>query len=629
VFASVAGIEKCLGGLVLRRLLILLLFGLIVAGGVAIAWQAREQAQLVQGDLRAARSLLARAGGFQAGELEERLELIEQSEAHTVAAEDRLKRWPLRQLGALPLIGRDVRVVRAVAASATGTIRATRRVVTALEPLQTGAPTRANILKAADGLLSLRSALDRDLEQVRAARPLLTAAARSDYLRTAEAASRTSQRAGQGLKLAASLYGPPGTARWFLALQNPAELRGTGGLIGQYGTLESSLSGPRLTTVASYGRLNSRTKEGVSLPPAVARRYERFAVNQAWSSVNIPPDLPTVGRIVTRLYEQTMGDRIDGVIAVDPLVIAEVLRVSGPIEVDGVRLTADNVAEVTLVQAYLRYRQDNEARRDFLGQVAKATFSAFVEALNKDPFALLRGLGSAARGRHLQLYSTDPDGQEALMSLGLAGSAVAPQTGDYLMPVGINAAGNKLDAFTRRTLDWRVRLSPDGSARAQASLTLRNTVPRSGMPRYIVGPFDKRFRAGVNEQILTLYVASGYGFTRTRLNGHLVGAEAQADLGGLALTQAVKVPAGRSTTMDYQLTRPNAATPLGEDRLRYRLLLRPQATVRPDMARITVEAPPGWQFSALPPTARLKGGTARWSAPLDAERQLDFELVRS
>jgi hypothetical protein len=41
-----------------------------------IAWQARGQARLVEGDLTAARNLLARAGGFQAGRLEQRLDLI-------------------------------------------------------------------------------------------------------------------------------------------------------------------------------------------------------------------------------------------------------------------------------------------------------------------------------------------------------------------------------------------------------------------------------------------------------------------------------------------------------------------------------------------------------------------------
>jgi hypothetical protein len=88
-----------------------------------------------------------------------------------VAAQVRLNRWPLHQLGSLPLVGRDVRVVRAVTASATGTVRATRQVVTSLEPLQQGAPTRSSLLKAANGLLTLKGIVDEDLEQVRAARP--------------------------------------------------------------------------------------------------------------------------------------------------------------------------------------------------------------------------------------------------------------------------------------------------------------------------------------------------------------------------------------------------------------------------------------------------------------------------
>jgi hypothetical protein len=134
---------------VLRRLLVLSLFGLVVAGGALATWHARGQALLVQEDLATARELLARAGGFQAGKLSERLSLIDQAERHAVAAEARLRRWPLRQLGLLPVLGRDVRVARAVTASATSTVRGTRRLANALEPVLTRPPTRATILEAA------------------------------------------------------------------------------------------------------------------------------------------------------------------------------------------------------------------------------------------------------------------------------------------------------------------------------------------------------------------------------------------------------------------------------------------------------------------------------------------------
>jgi hypothetical protein len=128
--------------------------------------------------------------------------------------------------------------------------------------------------------------------------------------------------------------------------------------------------------------------------------------------------MPTVGRIITKLYEQTTGDRIDGVIAADPVAIAQVLGASGPIQAGGVRLTADNVAEETLVRAYVRYSADNPARRRLLEQVARATFEAFRCGLAKQPVELIRGLADAARGRHVQVYSRDPANQRALLALG-------------------------------------------------------------------------------------------------------------------------------------------------------------------------------------------------------------------
>jgi hypothetical protein len=136
----------------------------------------------------------------------------------------------------------------------------------------------------------------------------------------------------------------------------------------------------------------------------------------------------------------------------------------------------------------------------------------------------------------VQVYVADPAGQRTVTGLGLSGSAVAPATGDYLMPVGVNAGGNKLDAFLRRTVRWRVRLNEEGAAQATAGFTLANDGPSSGLPRYIIGPYDSDYRAGQNEQIATLYVAGGYGFTKATLDGQPSGAEAQADFGGLALT---------------------------------------------------------------------------------------------
>jgi hypothetical protein len=102
-------------------------------------------------------------------------------------------------------------------------------VVTALQRVQTRSLTRASILGAAEALLGLHARLERDLDQVRAARPLLIAGTRTATWRQPGRPASPPSVAVRALKLAADLYGPSGATRRFLAFQNPAELRGTGG----------------------------------------------------------------------------------------------------------------------------------------------------------------------------------------------------------------------------------------------------------------------------------------------------------------------------------------------------------------------------------------------------------------
>ena len=106
------------------------------------------------------------------------------------------------------------------------------------------------------------------------------------------------------------------------------------------------------------------------LPKQLVGRYERYAIGRDWSAVNIPPDMPAVGRLIAELYKDTTGDKIDGVIAADPLAVAEILRVAGPIQAGGAWLDADNVAEETLVRAYVRYEATTTPAGLFLDEVA-------------------------------------------------------------------------------------------------------------------------------------------------------------------------------------------------------------------------------------------------------------------
>jgi Protein of unknown function (DUF4012) len=597
----------------------------VVAGGGVLGLQVHAKAGGIQRDLDAARSLLVRAGGAQAGSAAQRLDLTRRAEGRTLAARGRLNDWPMRPLAAVPVLGRDVRAAGAVTDGALGVARAAGRVAATLDTAERR-PGPRSLSATATALSDLSHELHDGAVKVQRARTLLAGGARERFLKAARSAENAALRAGQGLGILATLYGPTGSTRYFLAFQNPSELRGTGGLIGQYGILEASPTGPVVRKVQTLQTLQTRLRGAVPPPPGLAGRYGRLGVTSDWRSVNIPPDLPTVGKLIVAMYRRSTGERLDGAILVDPFVLAGILRISGPITVQGVRLGPGRVTRALLLDAYVRYPTDKEARRRFHSRVGLQAAAATRRALGARPVELIKALASAARGRHLTVYATDSTAQRTLLELGIGGSATAPPVGDYLMPVGVNAAANKLDSFLRRHVRYSVRLQPDGGARASASITLHNGAPSGGLPRYLIGPFNSRFQAGENRTLQSLYVAGAYGFTRAARDGRRVRVVTDEELHGLALTQDVSIQAGRSTTVAYDLVR-HAAMQAEGSNFRYRLLLRPQATVNPDRLDVAVTAPDGWYFAELPPGFTGDGSVVRWSGKLDQERSLNFLLT--
>jgi hypothetical protein len=600
---------------------------LVVA--VLAGWQLQASADRVRDDLTLAKRLLGQASTAGPTSLARREALLQAVQPAITDARAQLRSWPLRQLGAAPLLGRDVRLASAAAAGAEQTAGAARAVVDALSRIGSGRLTGAALTATADAFQHLADVSADQAKWVRAKRPLLLDRQQREFLAGADQAARRAGQITQVLRLVARMYGSPRPAHLFLGFQNPAELRGTGGLIGQYGILQGSASGPKLITVDSYDTLNRRAA-GLAPRPGPAGLYpaKPDGVPNIWSSVNLAPHLPKVGRDIVELYRRTVGPPLDAVVLIDPLAVAGILKVSGPFYAAGSRITATNVVDRTLIEAYVRFADDRAARRRFLADVAHQTFASLRRGLERDPEGLVRALGAAARGRHLQLYAVDMGVEQALLDLGLAGNAAPPASGDYLLPVGVNTAGNKLDAFLQRKLRYAVTLDADGGAHAAVEIELRNSVRPSRLPVYVVGPYDRRFRAGEHRVYQVLYVAGDYAFSRATLNRHPVLAEARRDVGALTLAQQVRIPAGRTVTLGYKLERARAAEVSGR-LMRYELLLRPQATVRPDSLEVVVRAPDGWRFVGLPTGSRVDRSSARWSGPLDHEWTMTFVLERS
>jgi UDP-N-acetylmuramyl pentapeptide phosphotransferase/UDP-N-acetylglucosamine-1-phosphate transferase len=400
------------------------------------------------------------------------------------------------------------------------------------------------------------------------------------------------------------LLGADGPRRYFLAVQNPTESRGTGGLIGDWAVVVAQDGRIQLRNFQPLNPLvtGGNSHRSLRAPPTYLAQYQRFDPAHDWQNVNMSPDFPTVGAVIGDLFPQSGGSPVDGVIAVDPAGLQALLTLAGPINVTGwpVPITAANVQRVALFDAYVRYTDESQ-RSGFLGNVAHAAFSAFTKLQVGDPSRLLAVLGPAAQGRHIQVYSSRAAEEAYLDQAGLAGALPSVRS-DSVALTTQNLAANKIDYYLHRAISYGVTLTPAGNAggglpsRAAADATfgvrLDNTAPASGLPPSIIGPYEPGFRAGEESTYLSVY--SPLSFVSASQDGKPTTLSSAADAKNNAYSAFMDLQSGQRADLNVNLSGSVTLLPGGW----YELDLPHQPVVNPDQVSVTVTLAPGWKVKA-------------------------------
>jgi hypothetical protein len=405
--------------------------------------------------------------------------------------------------------------------------------------------------------------------------------------------------------------GADGPRRYFIAAQSPAEMRGTGGFLGAFAVLTVDDGRFSFSPFQSVADLPDFAPDAILAPsPSYARNYDRFGGAGYWRNINMTPDFPSAAVAVERSYLKATGVRLDGVIGADPAMLADLLKVTGPVRDPdlGRTLTSSNVVPYLTNTAYVRFG-DSDLRKPMLGEAASRIFDHFIRT--PDPsLTLLRALGSAVSGGHLLLYSDDPAIQRVLVQGGAAG-ALAPTSGDLLGFVQNNAAGNKVDYYERRDVGYRVRLLPGGAASGEAHVVLSNTAPSSG-PSYVIGPYDPSFRAGESVSWVGLYCGRGCTVGRVTRDGRAEPQQTGEELGHPFSLDYISIPSRETATLDYPVHTEGAwqgSASAGT----YRLTVLGQPTVHPATVRVEITAPPGMRIVEATNGMRVSGDRATWS----------------
>jgi hypothetical protein len=304
----------------------------------------------------------------------------------------------------------------------------------------------------------------------------------ADQVRRLDDVLRAASRA---VRMAPALLGEDRTRRYFVAVQQTSETRGTGGIIGGYAVLEAGSGRLRLVQQGNDLQLINDVR-GVDPPPGLpsgyAETYGPADGFSSWQSINLSPDLPAVSRVIAAKWARLTGQRIDGVIALDGQALQDLLSGSGPLDVGGGRtVQPGDLADYLAVGQYEGLSLDPSqiaGRKDRLTEVAGDVLKRLTTS-GAGSEELLRGLTRALQSGHLRMASADP----ALAGLHEAGVDGALPSGPapVAYPVLYNAMGSKLDRWVARKVTW----SCPSHGHVTVTVELRNDVPKGPLPAYV------------------------------------------------------------------------------------------------------------------------------------------------
>lgn len=491
----------------------------------------------------------------------------------------------------LPVVGRSWVAEARVTDAASAVVGAARTLAGATSGLSTGS-SGVSLPK----LAAARAALDRSAAQV--AGPLRALAAVNTGLTPpqlgAGVAAAQTQLMGFDARLRegadvvgalAGVLGGSGPRTVLVALENNAELRGTGGLVSSYamGTTNDGRFelGP-FRDVSSVALPDPAHAVRVPAPPDYVADYGGYLANTTiWKNVTMSPDIPASSQVLSEVAAATIGKRPDVVVLLDVPGMARIVTATGPVTINGQPVTGDALTKALLVDAYGNGALDNaqqDSRRHELEQAADQAFQRIRGGAVAD-LATVTALTEVTAGRHLAIWSARPAEQAALTRGGAAG-AVNPRGADVAMVTANNlgdgpGVGNKLDYYVDRSLRVDVTVGRT-SAQVTQTVTLHNGAP-AGLGPYVEGPNHP----GLLSELLALSAARDARFESFTLDGRDQPAALTHPNGTAQVSTLMQLP--RDVTATYQL---RYRVPVRDGH--YRLELLPQPLARPATLAVAI-----------------------------------------
>lgn len=380
-------------------------------------------------------------------------------------------------------------------------------------------------------------------------------------------------------------------------LQNPHELRPTGGFIGSFGRV--SMDKGEITQFFTEDVYNidvfALGREEFTAPEPIQRYTEVdywYFRDSNWS-----PDFSVSAQNAIKLYEfQTREEGIDTVIALTPFLVQEFLRLTGPIEVDGITFDETNLIDALqyrVEQEFWRIGLSDEERKTIINDLAQALKQRVFNLSSEELSQFYAIIMDALDRKEILVYTRNPELQALMEERRWAGHIVDTNS-DYLAVFDANLGALKTDRLVVRNHEYSVIEQEDGTLKASLTLRYKNN-----------GFFDyrtTRYRTYTRIYVpLGSQLLSSTGFVTTDKSNQYVDPEIYSEFEKTVFAGFISVEPGQERFARIEYTLPPNVQDFIRNNEKYELYVQKQSGIPQVETEVSIDLDHDY-FSFAPST---------------------------
>lgn len=363
--------------------------------------------------------------------------------------------------------------------------------------------------------------------------------------------------------LAPSMLGAEQPKKYLLLIQNNSEVRASGGIPGALALLTVDNGQLSLSDQSSAGEM------GVFVPPVDTdpeqRQIYSGRLGKFMQDANLTPDFPTAASIARTMWENKTGQRVNGVLSIDPVALGYILDATGPVQVGGaelqaldtgalpLKLTGRNVVRTLLSDVYSQIAEP--ALQDaYFAIVAKEVFGALASGKGQ-PESLVPALTRGVETGRILLWSPDGSEQSIISKYPLGGAISGGSVSPAQFGVYFNdGTGAKMDYYVKRTVQILKECTNDGYGQVKVRVTSTNTAPRdaaTSLPKYVTGGGAFGVPAGTVQTNVVAYGPVQSNVESAAADGNKIGFASHTHGGRPVGAVTVALPPGKKSTIEF------------------------------------------------------------------------------